>query len=86
MKHTPLPPNSFQLDCGCTATNTGLSAGITYCPLHRAAPELVEVLKQAQGIVELGHVSYHFRSERGEAAEYDKVVRNIRAVISNVTQ
>lgn len=56
-KHTP--PNSFQLDCGCVATNTDLSAAITYCSLHKAAPELLAALILAEARLEIWSEGSH---------------------------
>ncbi len=38
-------PNSFRLPCGCMAIDTGLTASISYCSTHGAAPDLLEALE-----------------------------------------
>ena len=55
---------------------------VILCALHGAAQEMLESLKEVQGWFELGQVSFLIRHERGEAADYDRIVRKYRAAIA----
>ena len=47
--------------------------------------DLLAALKDMQGWFELGCVAHLIRSDRGEAADYDRIVRNVRKIIVKAT-
>lgn len=50
--------------------------------LEQSHAELLAALRDMQGYFELGRVAHVIRSERGEAADYDRIVRKARAAIA----
>lgn len=34
-----------ELQCGCYFVTSGVSSSITFCPLHKAAPDMLKILE-----------------------------------------
>lgn len=46
---TEYTPGPYELACGCKILTTGLTGAIDFCPLHKAAPDLLWTLQSAVG-------------------------------------
>ena len=66
--------------CGCRVeTDKHLNTKWLYCPMHKAAPDMQEALKEVKEVMEISEVSYAIQGQVGKET-YLKVIKALAKV------
>ena len=74
-KPTPGPGHREGFRCGCRVAVGMESVSLAYCPMHRAAPELLETLKEATA-------DYAHMCDEDSESDGAMLLRKMRAAIA----